>query len=727
MKHNQYMLEKHASDWGEKVRIVGISVDDEKDSVIKRINEKNWKLVDHFFLGGWNEEHNAVKNYQFNGIPHIVLVDQQGIVVHVGSPNVNLENLINDLLKTEPLEKQEKKSLKELNNLLSKQVVELLNKPEFESVKYNLSINWKKNISYSETGDLDKFSYQKPNLTLSYNIKNEAKVKEVEESLFKLIPKDLFEEVSYTIEDPKGAFNFCLNALKLELQASNLQEAEIHFKKSQSFEWDGKMMVNGKSKVFSHENTIKPTKIDQVENFTKNLIKTLDANDPLLTYLLKRFQLSCKLSKGDEFLPLELQEVFSDEKVLLKHENDEVLLVDFWATWCGPCQGPMAHNQKMLEQNLEKWGNKVRIVGISLDQSKASVVNKVNDKNWKKIVHYFLGDNKKGSNAYGVKGIPEVVLINQKGIIVYKGHPARTNLEEEINRLLEGKNDEEIEVKKEDKTNEIVLQPVSKVDVKKLSLLLKSSKFNSDLKKAGEEMKYKANFTVEWNNKIIFDNEMKIREERIENPIISLGLRISDLPKFSPILSSIYETIDAVKLREKKELINSISIKFGLSCEACKKEMKPFDPQYYCHFCKQWFCAECGDKVDETKTGNDRLVHPHNMLWINITDEEGLQDVDEYKIGKNIVFKENCQVYGASCNGCSGAVDGGYRYICVSCRPGPSRPGGFVDLCHKCINQLKEKNNKEVEEIEKGLAEEEHNGKSHLWLRICYGNNYYNY
>ena len=49
----------------------------------------------------------------------------------------------------------------------------------------------------------------------------------------------------------------------------------------------------------------------------------------------------------------------------------------------------MAHNQEMLEKQEARWGNKLRIIGISIDQDKAKFKDHINIKGWTKVEHYW--------------------------------------------------------------------------------------------------------------------------------------------------------------------------------------------------------------------------------------------------------------------------------------------------------------------------------------------------
>lgn len=48
----------------------------------------------------------------------------------------------------------------------------------------------------------------------------------------------------------------------------------------------------------------------------------------------------------------------------------------------------MAHNQHMLETRGEDWGDRVRIIGLSIDQNMAALKDHVIAKKWDKIEHY---------------------------------------------------------------------------------------------------------------------------------------------------------------------------------------------------------------------------------------------------------------------------------------------------------------------------------------------------
>lgn len=80
-----------------------------------------------------------------------------------------------------------------------------------------------------------------------------------------------------------------------------------------------------------------------------------------------KYDIVAKLGVGDVITGVENVTKLDGSETNFVHNQGEVVLLDFWATWCPPCQGPMAHNQKMLTDNAAKWGDKVRICGLSID------------------------------------------------------------------------------------------------------------------------------------------------------------------------------------------------------------------------------------------------------------------------------------------------------------------------------------------------------------------------
>ena len=122
----------------------------------------------------------------------------------------------------------------------------------------------------------------------------------------------------------------------------------------------------------------------------------------------------------------------------MKHQEGYVILLDFWATWCPPCQKPMAHNVEMIKSHGAAW-EKVKIIGLSIDDSVATIASHVAAKGWEAVHHCWTGaPGCTASDDWGITSVPHCVLVDTTGTIVWKGHPASINLEEAINKLLKG-------------------------------------------------------------------------------------------------------------------------------------------------------------------------------------------------------------------------------------------------------------------------------------------------
>jgi thiol-disulfide isomerase/thioredoxin len=149
---------------------------------------------------------------------------------------------------------------------------------------------------------------------------------------------------------------------------------------------------------------------------------------------------------GDLAPDIELTEVFGDGTVRLADLKGQVVFLDFWATWCGPCQEPMKALNELAAKHKDDWQGKVVLIGASIDESKATVQKHVKKNGWESVRQMWCaGPDGTGGwespqpRAYGVRGVPTALLINQEGRIVWRGHPHAFDKEGEITKLLQGK------------------------------------------------------------------------------------------------------------------------------------------------------------------------------------------------------------------------------------------------------------------------------------------------
>ena len=145
-------------------------------------------------------------------------------------------------------------------------------------------------------------------------------------------------------------------------------------------------------------------------------IRDLQKNHPddvRVATLQQQLQALLESHAGSPF-NLKFQAVDGTDVDLVKLRG-KVVLVDFWATWCGPCRGEVPNVVAAYNQ-LHKNG--FEIVGVSLDQNKEELVNFTKQAGmvWPQ---YFDGkgwENEIG-HRYGIQSIPTMWLVDKKGFL----------------------------------------------------------------------------------------------------------------------------------------------------------------------------------------------------------------------------------------------------------------------------------------------------------------------
>ena len=127
----------------------------------------------------------------------------------------------------------------------------------------------------------------------------------------------------------------------------------------------------------------------------------------------------------------------SGEAVSLSGLKNKVVVLDFWATWCGPCKASFPAMQELVN----KYKNDTTVVFLFIDvletkeppKVRELVVKYIKENNYN--FNVLFDEKNKASKAYKVISVPSKFIIDKKGNVVYMSNDA--NFLDDISSLID--------------------------------------------------------------------------------------------------------------------------------------------------------------------------------------------------------------------------------------------------------------------------------------------------
>ena len=142
---------------------------------------------------------------------------------------------------------------------------------------------------------------------------------------------------------------------------------------------------------------------------------------------------------GDPAAPLVIKEWVKGKAVDVK-DGKNIYVVEFWATWCGPCLRSIPHLSEMQKKYKDKG-----VVFIGISDEDVGKVKPFVEKMGEKMDYTVACDDARKSyagymGAYGQGGIPTAFIVGKDGKVQWFGHPM-ADLEKTLERIIAGKHD----------------------------------------------------------------------------------------------------------------------------------------------------------------------------------------------------------------------------------------------------------------------------------------------
>jgi thiol-disulfide isomerase/thioredoxin len=191
--------------------------------------------------------------------------------------------------------------------------------------------------------------------------------------------------------------------------------------------------------LFAIQSIIDPNAdFEGYENITKQLMAGFSESPTVQAEYSKMEKLKADIQAKDPLAPGKMAPDFTEalpdgEMLSLSDLQGNVVLLDFWASWCGPCRRENPNVVALYEKYKDKG---FTVLSVSLDKDKDKWLSAIEkDKlTWPNHVSDLKFWQSKAAQLYGVSGIPFTVLIDQEGKII-RTKLRGPQLEEELSRI----------------------------------------------------------------------------------------------------------------------------------------------------------------------------------------------------------------------------------------------------------------------------------------------------
>lgn len=156
--------------------------------------------------------------------------------------------------------------------------------------------------------------------------------------------------------------------------------------------------------------------VEQKEKIVR-LMSPETKSNTRIAEIIAAIEIEKKTAIGQKFTNIELPDLTGTKLSLSSFVGKtDYVLIDFWASWCGPCMQSLPK----LKSIYAKYGGKnLEIVGVSLDDDDNAWRTTIKSKelNWKHISD-LQGWKSSGAALYAIRSIPATILIDKSGIVI---------------------------------------------------------------------------------------------------------------------------------------------------------------------------------------------------------------------------------------------------------------------------------------------------------------------